>query len=438
MDKAFKYLNELIKENDKVVVAVSGGPDSMFLLHLLCNIKKNKNYKLIVAHINHNVRKESADEKLKIEDYCKINNIIFEYLKIEKYPKENFHDYARKVRYNFFDNIVNKYKAKYLLTAHHGDDLMETILMRIVRGSSFNGYSGFNKISKYKNYFIVRPLIELTKQEINDYMDIHKLWYAIDNSNCKDVYTRNRFRKYVVPQLKKENPNVHLKFLSLSEKINDISNFLEEYTDKVISRIYYDKKINIQQFIIEKKAITDIILYRILLDNYHDKICLISYKNIGNIYKVITSAKSNMKIDLPLDFEFIKSYNFCYLKKKNYITDYKIEINDLVKLDNGRQIEKVKSCNLTDNNVIYLNSDNLNLPLYVRNRKIGDKIKIKNFNHYKKVKDIFIEAKISLAERDNYPIVVDSSDEIIWIPGLKKSYFDSKNDKKYDIILKYY
>ncbi len=438
MDKTFKYLNELIKKNDKVVVAVSGGPDSMFLLHLLCNIKKNKNYKLIVAHINHNVRKESADEKLKIEDYCKINNIIFEYLKIEKYPKENFHDYARKVRYNFFDNIVNKYKAKYLLTAHHGDDLMETILMRIVRGSSFNGYSGFNKISKYKNYFIVRPLIELTKQEINDYMDIHKLWYAIDNSNCKDVYTRNRFRKYVVPQLKKENPNVHLKFLSLSEKINDISNFLEEYTDKVISRIYYDKKINIQQFIIEKKAITDIILYRILLDNYHDKICLISYKNIGNIYKVITSAKSNMKIDLPLDFEFIKSYNFCYLKKKNYITDYKIEINDLVKLDNGRQIEKVKSCNLTDNNVIYLNSDNLNLPLYVRNRKIGDKIKIKNFNHYKKVKDIFIEAKISLAERDNYPIVVDSSDEIIWIPGLKKSYFDSKNDKKYDIILKYY
>ena len=132
MQEIIDYLDKKLSSSDKLVVAVSGGPDSMFLLDVLLKVRKTKDIDIIVAHVNHNVRSESYDEANKVKEYCIKNNIIFEYMIIDKYGTENFHDYARSVRYKFFENLINKYQAKYLLTAHHGDDLTETILMRIV------------------------------------------------------------------------------------------------------------------------------------------------------------------------------------------------------------------------------------------------------------------------------------------------------------------
>lgn len=435
--KAYKYLYDLIN-NDTIVAAISGGPDSMYLLHVLNILKTKKDFNLIVAHVNHNLRLESEFEKQKVENYCKENAIIFEYLKIEKYPKDNFHNYARKVRYDFFEQLISRYNAKYLITAHHGDDLVETIMMRLVRGSTLKGYAGFSKISKQKNYFIVRPLIDITKEEIKTYMDKNSLWYAIDNSNEKDVYTRNRYRKYILPKLKKENKNVHLKFQEFSNKINDIGNFLEKYTDKVFDSVYCCEKLNIDNFKKEEKAVRDNILYRILQVKYGDKISSISSNNVDEIYKIIYSQKSNVKVSLPHNFEFVKSYDYCYFNLKKQILDYKIRITDEVKLSNGCVITKLEESNLTDNNVIYLNSNELSLPLYVRNKKPGDKMIVKNMSSYKKIKDIFINAKIDKEKRLDYPILVDSDDKIIWLPGIKKSNFDRKNSGKYDIILKYH
>lgn len=435
--KAYEYLDKLIN-NDTVVAAISGGPDSMFLLDILNKIKKKKNFCLIVAHVNHNVRVESEIEKSKVEAYCLENDIIFEYLKIENYAKDNFHNYARKVRYDFFEKIIHKYNAKYLMTAHHGDDLVETIMMRLVRGSTLKGYAGFSRISRQKNYYVVRPLIDMTKKEINDYMDKNNLWYAIDNSNEKDVYTRNRYRKYILPKLKDENKNVHLKFQEFGNKINDIGNFLEKYTDKVFDSIYYDNKLNIKRLKVEEKAVRDNILYRILQDKYKNKIGSINSKNLEEIYKIIYSLRPNVKISLPESFEFVKAYDYCYFNKVNEMSSYKIEIVDEVKLPNGKIITRLNESNLTDNNVIYLNSDELSLPLYVRNKKIGDKMIVKNMSSYKKLKEIFINAKVDKEKRSEYPIVVDSDDKIVWIPGIKKSNFDRKNSEKYDIILKYH
>src|SRR5699024_2935456 len=120
---------------------------------------------------------------------------------------------ARLKRYNFFDELVHTYHAKYLMTAHHGDDLMETILMRLTRGSSLKGYAGFKKEYKKDNYKVVRPLITQTKQEIIEYMDNLGLKYFIDESNFSDKYTRNRYRKNILPFLKQEDPQVHHKYL---------------------------------------------------------------------------------------------------------------------------------------------------------------------------------------------------------------------------------
>lgn len=436
MKDIYKYLLHLLDEDDSVVVAVSGGPDSMCLLNLLLEVQKKKYFRLIIAHVNHNVRIESEQEKIMIKKYCDDNKFIFEYLKIEKYTNDNFHDFARKKRYQFFENLITKYKAKYLMTAHHGDDLVETILMRLTRGSTFKGYSGFSMLTPCNDYTLVRPLITKTKFEIQQYMDQNNLWYAIDTSNYKDVYTRNRYRKYILPILKDENKNMHLKFKKFSENIKDVSNFLEKYTDTVINNIYYNKKINIRAFLKEEKAVKDNILYRILQETYQNNIYLINSKHISSIYNVINSNR-NIGIDLPLDFKFIKEYDFCFIFKEDDVNSYKFEIINKVELPTGKMIRSIDKCNLTNNDVIYLNSEDIALPLFVRNRKKGDKILVKNMKNFKKVKDIFINEKIPKSIRNIYPIIVDSNDQIIWIPGIKKSHLDRKNSQKYDIILKY-
>lgn len=145
MDNAYNFLmyDIGIKYGDAVVVACSGGPDSMALLSLLCSIKREIDIQVICAHVNHNVRRESESEKVFVERFCRDHNVVFDYMVIEDYGDDNFESEARTKRYNYFGEVVKKYGAKYLFTAHHGDDLMETILMRIVRGSTLRGYSGF-------------------------------------------------------------------------------------------------------------------------------------------------------------------------------------------------------------------------------------------------------------------------------------------------------
>ena len=145
-----------------IIVGVSAGPDSMALLHMLKNNLKNK---IVCAHINHNVRKESDEEELYLKEFCERNDIIFESMKIENYHKNNFENEAREKRYAFYEKILKKYKSHYLFLAHHGIDLIETILMKIKRGSNLEGYAGIREVSTLDNYKIIRPLLSLTKEK---------------------------------------------------------------------------------------------------------------------------------------------------------------------------------------------------------------------------------------------------------------------------------
>ena len=306
-----------------------------------------------------------------------------------------------------------------------------------IGGSSLSGYAGFLKENNIGKYTVVRPLITKTKLEIQEYMDNNNLWYAIDKSNLKDVYTRNRYRKYILPKLKDENKNVHLKFLKFSEKLNELSNFLEKYTDDVYRSIIKEKKINIKALLKEDKVVIDNILSRYLYNFYKNNIYMINDVNIDAIYKCIINKRSNVIIDLPGNYKFIKSYSFGYILRDDTKEAYKYKINDEVHINGYGVIKRLSSSNETDNNIIYLDSAEISLPLFVRSRKVGDKMLVKNMHFEKRVKNIFIDCKIPLDIRDNYPIVVDSLDNILWIPGLKKSQFDRKNSTKYDIILKY-
>ena len=441
MEEVYNFIRKEIglSVGDTIVVGVSGGPDSMALLYILNEFKNKMDLNIICAHVNHNKRKESEQEKIDLENYCKKNNITFEYIKVTNWGDDNFHNEARSVRYNFFEELVYNYGAKYLMTAHQGDDLIETILMRIVRGSTLKGYSGFSRIVDKGDYKIIRPLITVTKDEILKFDEKNGIQYAIDESNNEDHYTRNRYRHTVLPFLKQEEPNIHKKFLKFSETLLKNSNYIDSVASKEFNKVFQNGNLDIDKFKSLDPVIQTKIIYNILEKIYGDDLLIVGNAHVDLIFGLISSNKSNSVVHLPDNVIVVKSYNELTFSYDDDINDqYEIQIDEIVNLPNGKIIEKVDETNDTSNYTIKLNSKEVTLPLYVRNRRDGDKIKLKGLNAYKKVSEIFINEKIKTSDRNSWPVVLDSKEEIVWLPGLKKSNLDKKNTEEYDIILRYY
>ena len=441
MDEVYDFIKNGVglESGNAIVVGVSGGPDSMALLNVLQRVKKEIDIRIICAHVNHNQRKESEEEEAYVREYCKMNDIIFECIKFENWGDDNFENEARSRRYKFFEELIDNYNAKFLMTAHHADDLIETILMRIVRGSTLKGYSGFSKVVNKDEYKIVRPFITLTKDEILKYCKENKIKYFIDSSNNDDYHTRNRYRHVILPFLKSENPNVHKKFIKFSETLIENSKYIDKEADKLFNKVFQNGILYIDKFNELEHVIQTKIIYNILEKIHGDDLLIVGDAHVELIFDLINSNKSNSIVHLPNSVIIIKSYNeLSFSYDEDEYDEYEIEINKIVNLPNGKIIEMVSDSDDTSNYTIRLNSKDVKLPLYVRNRRDGDRIHVKNLNGSKKISDIFIDKKIKSTDRETWPIVLDSENRVLWLPGLKKSNLDRKIDDEYDIILRYY
>ena len=439
MKDVYEFLEKKIKlnKNDSILVGVSAGPDSMALLYILKELRKKLQFKIIVAHVNHNVRHESFEEAEFLENYCKNNDIIFEGMIIEKYGEDNFQNEARNIRYKFYDELIRKYGANYLMTGHHGDDLVETILMRIVRGSTLHGYSGFSDIVDMKNYQIIRPLMNVTKSELEEFDKKNNIPYRIDKSNFKDKYTRNRYRMNILPFLKMEDADVHKKFIKFSKTLMECDKLIEKLAKIEMNDVYVDGVINVIEFKKCDELIGKRIIDYIFSIIYRDDLLEIDDRHVDLVLKAINSNKASIRFNLPNDYMIIKEYNKVYFKKvTNDIMSYDIELNDEVALPFGIKIKRVDECNTDGNDVLRIKSSDVTLPLRVRTRHFGDKMSIKNMSGTKKVSDILINSKIPVSKRDLWPIVVDSKDKIIWIPNVKKSKYNGLMTDNCDIIFK--
>lgn len=430
MKEVITFLNNLLNKDDVLIVATSTGPDSMCLLHVLKNNFPNK---IICAHVNHGVRDESNEEAKFLKKYCIDNNIIFEYMKIKEYHNNKFSESeGRKKRYQFFYDLLQKYQAKYIMLAHHANDLEETILMRLVRGSNLKGYIGIPRINNH----LVRPLLTLTKKEILAYDNENQIKYFNDYTNEDINYTRNRFRKNIIPLLEKENKNVYKKFIKFSEELEKYNNYINKIIKDKIDNIYKDGIINITNLKKEDLFIQEKIIEYVIEDIQKDEIFDINDKNKKDLLSLINDFK-NKQIDLGNGFIGRRSYNNLIIEKNNIRASYDYEFNEYLKINNKYIIEEINNCNDKSNNVIRLNSEDLTLPLHIRCMKSDDIMQIKNMKGKKKVNDILKNAKIDINIRKIYPVVVDSENRIIWLPGIKKSIFDKEILEKYDIILKY-
>ena len=430
MQEELEFLKNNISNSATVIVACSGGPDSMCLLSLV-NSLKAKNLQIICAHVNHQIRSESQMEAEMLQEYCKQNAIVFELLEINDYLTQNFtEDDAHRRRYKFFRELQKKYHDEYLLTAHHGDDLIETILMRITRGSNLNGYMGIKSITENNDYKTLRPLLTTTKEKIIKYNKENNIPYTIDASNANLKYTRNRYRHNILPFLKKEDPKIHLKYLKFSEELKEYDNFVTAYIkDKdfiVDNSIVINKIINESLFI--KRKTIELLIKEIQKQDYFD----ISDKQMQAIIKLITN--NNKSIDLNNGYKCLNEYGYLKIVKKKDVnlTEVILDKDIITKYFTFYYNPPVGN---NSNYCIYLLSSEIKLPLKLRPKVVGDKMLVKNLGT-RKISDIFIDSKLTKDKRLDYPILVDANNKVLWVPGIKKSQFCKDKSEKYDIIIK--
>lgn len=431
MNRSIEFLKTLNISTDYIIVGCSSGPDSMCLLNLLYE----NGYNVVCAHVNHNIREESKEEFQYIKNFCEQKNIQFEGIELDKSSGGNEY-YYRKKRYSFYKKLADKYNTKYIATAHHADDLMETILMRISRGSNLKGYLGFSKIFNEKGYLMIKPLIFYTKADILEYLNNKKIKYYIDATNDTDNYTRNRYRHNVIPFLKKEDPSIHNKYLQFSSELEKANSYINSVVLNEMKKNYNNNTVDLDRFLFLDEYIKECELEKIFSIIFGDDIDLFSKKTAKNILDRLKTNK-NFVISLPKGFQACREYNKLVIRKKIKNENYLVELSNRTEIGNEHVFNIVSEDNDTSNFCIRLNTKDISLPLYIRNRKQGDRINVKNMAGSQKVKQVMIDSKIEPSKRDNYPIVVDSQDTILWIPGIKKSKFDNDINKKYDIILKY-
>ena len=243
-EKVLKTIQKykLIESGDKIVIAVSGGPDSMCLLDVLRKLKEKLKIEIVVAHVNHSIREEADSETLYIKEYCNKHDIEI-YIKKEnvielaKKDKIGIEEEGRKVRYKFFEEVLEKANANKIAIAHNMNDKAETVLMNIIRGSGSLGLKG---IEPKRDEKYIRPLIEIQRSEIEEYCRINKLDPKHDKSNDDNTYTRNRVRNVLIPFLKENfNPNI----INGINKLSIIMTEEQNYLEKIVNNIYNDVKI---------------------------------------------------------------------------------------------------------------------------------------------------------------------------------------------------
>ena len=411
----------LIESNDIIVVGFSGGPDSVFLVEMLKKLQCFFNFKIYLVHINHLLRGEDADSDENFSfEYAKKNNleIFIKRIPVKEIAKEigkTLEEVGREERYKFFSEIYEKVRATKIATAHNKDDQIETFLFRLIRGTSLQGLEGI----KIKNNNVIRPISEIYKKDILEYLNKNEIQYKIDKTNFENEFTRNSIRLDLIPFIE-ERYNIKFKdkIFSLIEEIRENNN---------------NNSLNLSDFIdLERRIILEKIKF---LSNFDRKNLLglfLNQKNIevnrNKIDEINSLIKSNgtKKIDLNKTYRIVKNYTHLYIEEKredNTINNSTIQLkipSEQVFNNFKISVEIAKNLDIPKEKNQYLLDTLYNDIIEVRYRKEGDRIFLDE-NHSKKIKEIFIEQKIPKDIRDRIPIFLYNNN-IFWIYNVKKAY----------------
>ena len=435
--KNFFIENDINLAEDKYLLAVSGGIDSMVLFDLF--LKNNINFS--VASCNFQLRGEDSDNDLKfVENICIKNSINFysTVLDVDKFStmrKISTQMAARELRYDFFKKILEKHKYSYIVTAHHLDDNIETIIFNFIKSTGYKGLVGipFNKNK------ILRPLINTSKEEIEDYAVSNNISWRLDKSNNSNKYSRNKIRNEVIPLLKEINPSLGKSLTESLKRIQKLSHDIKPRIDLFIQKFvdFKDDYINIK-----KDFIHDIEKYEILLFDFFQDYGF-NYSQIENIIKSLKAK--NQKKFISLNYELIIERKSIFIITKDFLVKTRYEskeIENIVLPFFNLSVKKYKKSLFTlnkSNNNAQLDFDKITYPICIRNYKKGEKFLPLGMRKNKKISDFLSDKKINYIIKLRQCVITDSTDSVLWVVGHQisnkfKVDSETKNILEFEII----
>lgn len=431
----------LIEEDDNIVLGLSGGPDSMALLYSLIAIKKNLEFNLLIAHVNHGVRGEDAikDEKFVrgISDnldlpYFSTRVNMIQTAKDEGISQE---EAGRKLRYGFFRDIIKTVGNGKIAVAHNKNDQAETLIMRIMRGTGIDGLKGMD----YKSGDIIRPILNIYRTEIEEYISENKIQTVLDKTNLESIYTRNKVRLELIPYIEENfNPNIIDTLFRLSENATVDSELLDNITDKKYDLLLKKKDdtsiiLNHNFYINQYEGVKARVIRRAILE-LNDKLQGIEEIHIFTIMELFNKNETGKSINLPFNMIAKVSYNDLIIEKKiesfiketsnnekydlklgkNYLKEFDLEINlEVFNLEDIDFKNKPK-------NIQYFDYDKIKGDVSIRRRSSGDRFNPFGMTGSKKLKDYFIDEKVPRDLRDTIPLIMDN-ENIVWVIGYRTS-----------------
>lgn len=391
-----------VVKNCKMVVGFSGGPDSTFLMYELIKLQKKQKFEILAVHINYQTRKESNGDEKFCKEFCESKKIRFFSTRVSLKNKSNFEENAREVRYDFFKRIANENNAKFIATGHNLDDSIETVFLNLTRGCGINGLTGIKSHDEF-----IRPILHLSKKEILNSLKKRKIKFRVDNSNKKEIYSRNKLRLKIMPVLEEINPKFKETFSSNIERFKKYEKWLNENVEKWIAN---NAKIEANKITIltNKFKQVDGFLKEQILIHIYSKINKssknLNEKNLISTLEFIEKGKNGfVKFG---SIKVLKEYQKCIFEvevKKGAalraappsFSAKKIKLNDL----------QFNIKNLPKNKIVLSSKLNPKL-IHIRFWQNGDKWTPLGFKGTKKLQDYFTDKKIPKAQRNEIPILI--------------------------------
>lgn len=429
--------NSMFDKGDKVIVAVSGGPDSICLLYILDELKKELGITLVGAHINHCLRGEESD---KDEEYakktCESLNIDFYSKKIDVHKISEQKNIScemagREVRYEFFNELMIKLKANKIALAHNANDQAETILMRIMRGTGIEGIIGIKPV---RDKIYVRPILNLSRSEIEKYCEVNNISPRIDKTNLESIYARNKVRLELIPYMEQ---NFNKDIIKTLNRLSDIVKKDNDYLESIATKEYEKYcEIGKGRVILNKKAFLE---HEAIVSRIIRSALLEVNNNLYNFEKIHISSIVNLQkhetgktimlpqnimaqncygnIHIYLNIKTAEENNNKYLlniNEKNFIQHLNKVIH--IEVKSKTEFKEIKG----NDYIKYFDYDMISQPIIFRYRKDGDKFMPLGMKGNKKLKDLFMDLKIPKDKRNEIPLIC-FGDDIGWVVGYRVS-----------------
>ena len=422
--------HSMLKGGEKVLVGLSGGPDSVCLLAVLNRIKEDFDLTIHAMYVNHNLRPEEIPAEIVFcRELCDEMKVDFRVksVDVKGYVKEhgiNKQEAARDLRYKAFHEAAMEIMAEKVALAHNADDQAETIFMRLIRGAGASGLSGMSA----KRGYIIRPLLEIERRDIEDFLKCENLSYVTDSSNLQTDYFRNKFRLMIMPELKKMNPSLIQSVTRTVSILQEEERYLGIIVTKTLMKMISRKTgTRIELFLTPMESMDIVILRRVLRRALDETEGLrgTSFIHIEEIIRLVKEGTSGDRIYLPGGIRVIKDYSLLVItsEEPRKMASYEINVPGEVAIVGSGVVIKTSFEEEGEDfgdgkSSVLLDAAGMKLPLKIRPRNPGDCFFPYGFGKRKKLQDFFVDEKVPRDDRDSIPLVF-SGDDIVWVAGYR-------------------